>query len=93
MSTKWIIWYAIFLHIIQGSLLIVDDSAGWVTSTRTLVKLVSAWHHRVFDALEIPIYSPDNVTKTGILMVVVALFAGYELLKFKTPTINGIFFL
>lgn len=28
-----IIWYAIILHLLQGSLMVASDSAGWVTST------------------------------------------------------------
>jgi hypothetical protein len=41
-NIKWIIWFAVLLHLIQGSALIYDPSAGNTTSTHALVQYVSS---------------------------------------------------
>jgi hypothetical protein len=60
-----IVWYAIILHWIQGILLVLDDSAGWVTSTSH----VREWMHLTPDALGLIYITVGSFAALSLLLL------------------------
>jgi hypothetical protein len=60
-----IVWYAILLHWIQGTLLVLDDSAGWVTSTSH----VREWLHISPDGLGLIYITVGSFAALSLLLL------------------------